>query len=98
MPPQKMTAELKQIKSDVDALCNHELTTIPLNLYKTGADSNGWHAGNEKELGENPVIASVSFGATRPFHFKHRTITKEKYKINLEHGSLLIMKGAMQHF
>ncbi|MCT4630466.1 alpha-ketoglutarate-dependent dioxygenase AlkB, partial [Winogradskyella sp.] len=61
-------------------------------------DSNGWHADNEKELGKNPVIASVSFGEERPFHFKHRTLKNERHKLNLSHGSLLIMKGEMQYY
>ena len=66
-------------------------------MYRDGNDSNGWHADNERELGINPIIASVSFGATRPFHFKHRTIKEQRYKLPLEHGSLLVMKGEMQH-
>ena len=40
-----------------------------INLYRDGNDSNGWHADNEKELGRNPIIASISFGEERPFHF-----------------------------
>ncbi len=98
MMPKKLTIELKQIKTDIEAVCGHEFTTVLLNLYRTGADSNGWHADNEKELGKNPMIASLSFGATRLFHFKHRTIKEEHYKLHLDHGSLLIMKGEMQHF
>ena len=69
-----------------------------LNLYRDGQDSNGWHADNEKELGKNPIIASITFGEVRPFHFKHRFIKEEKHKINLEHGSLLFMHGEMQHY
>lgn len=98
MMPKKMPVELHQIKTDIEAVCDHEFTTVLLNLYRTGADSNGWHADNEKELGKNPTIASLSFGATRLFHFKHRTIKDEHYKLHLDHGSLLIMKGEMQHF
>lgn len=98
MTPKKLTPELQQIKRDIEAFCPHEFTTVLLNLYRTGMDSNGWHADNEKELGKNPLIASLSLGASRVFHFKHRTIKEESYKLNLEHGSLLIMKGEMQHF
>lgn len=67
-------------------------------------DSVGWHRDNEKEFGINPVIASVSFGETRPFHLKHKSgsyrIKKdvEKLIIPLTHGSLLIMKGKTQHY
>lgn len=98
MTPNKWTLQLERIKRDIETLCHHEFTTVLLNLYRTGNDSNGWHADNEKELGKNPVIASLSLGETRSFHFKHRTIKDEKHKLNLEHGSLLIMKGEMQHF
>lgn len=98
MKPNKLTSELQQIKRDVEKVCQHEFTTVLLNLYRNGNDSNGWHADNEKALGTNPVIASLSFGSTRAFHFKHRTIKEETYKLDLEPGSLLIMKGEMQHF
>lgn len=98
MVPNRFTPELMQIKSDIEKASQHEFTTVLLNLYRNGNDSNGWHADNEKVLGTNPVIASLSFGATRVFHFKHRTIKNAHYKLNLEHGSLLIMKGEMQHF
>ena len=67
-------------------------------MYRNGKDSNGWHADNEKELGRNPIIASVSFGVTRPFHLKHNTIDNQRLKIDLEHGSLLLMKGETQHY
>jgi alkylated DNA repair dioxygenase AlkB len=67
-------------------------------LYRHGQDSNGWHADNEKELGENPIIASVSLGAERMFHMKHRTDKSQKIKINLTHGSLLVMSGSTQHY
>ena len=98
MIPKQFTSELLQIKTDIEEMSQHEFTTVLLNLYRNGNDSNGWHADNEKALGTNPVIASMSFGATRAFHFKHRSIKEEKYKLDLEHGSLLIMKGEMQHF
>lgn len=96
MTPHKFTKELSQIKSDIEKVLNHQFTTALLNYYRHGNDSNGWHADNEKELGKNPLIASLSLGEPRVFHFKHRTITTEKHKLILEHGSLLIMKGDMQ--
>ncbi|MCK8480190.1 alpha-ketoglutarate-dependent dioxygenase AlkB family protein [Psychroserpens algicola] len=98
MQPLYFTKELLQIKSDVEQEVMHQFTTVLLNLYRNGNDSNGWHADNEKELGKHPIIASVSFGETRSFHFKHRHITEERHKINLKHGSLLIMKGEMQEY
>lgn len=98
MKPNKFTKELLMIKNDVEQIANHNFTSVLLNLYRHGNDSNGWHSDNEKELGNNPVIASVSFGERRKFHFKHRTLKNEKHKLLLEHGSLLLMKGEMQRY
>lgn len=96
MHPKPFTETLSDIKQKVELESKQHFNTLLINLYRDGNDSNGWHADNEKELGKNPVIASVSFGETRPFHFKHRTIKEQRYKLELEHGSLLIMKGEMQ--
>jgi len=98
MQPHHWNPLLMFIKNEVEDVCNENFTTVLLNLYRDGSDSNGWHADNEKELGRNPVIASVSFGAERMFHLQHNTIEDAKLKINLENGSLLIMKGETQHF
>lgn len=98
MKPHTWNALLMFIKNKVEEVCNENFTTVLLNYYRDGKDSNGWHADNEKELGRNPVIASVSFGAERSFHLQHNSIKEQKLKINLEHGSLLIMKGTTQHF
>lgn len=98
MSPKIFTKELLDIKLDIEQTANHQFTSVLLNLYRDGNDSNGWHADNEKELGKNPVIASLSLGAQRMFHFKHRKLLDQKHKIILEHGSLLLMKGEMQHF
>ena len=98
MYPNPFTSTLNDIKQKVESFSNHHFNTLLINLYRNGNDSNGWHADNEKELGKNPVIASVSFGEERPFHFKHRTIKTERHKLLLQHGSLLIMKGEMQHY
>ncbi|PWA03881.1 alpha-ketoglutarate-dependent dioxygenase AlkB family protein [Flavobacterium psychrotolerans] len=98
MQPHHWTVLLLDIKSHVENLSNSNFTTVLLNQYRNGNDGNGWHADNEKELGANPVIASVSFGAERPFQLKHNTDKNLKKNIILEHGSLLIMKGTTQHF
>ena len=94
--PQPMTDELLELLEQIQKVSQHDFNCVLLNLYRDGADSNGWHADNEKELGKHPQIASFSFGATRFFHFKHRKIKSERYKIELQHGSLLLMEGAMQ--
>lgn len=98
MHPEPFTSTLLDIKTKVEDFSDEKFNTLLVNLYRDGNDSNGWHADNEKELGTNPVIASVSFGEERPFYFKHRTLKNERHKLNLEHGSLLIMKGEMQHY
>ena len=91
-----MTKVLLGILHQIQTVCDHDFNCVLLNLYRDGSDSNGWHADNEKELGKHPQIASCSFGATRFFHFKHRNISKHRYKMELHHGSLLLMEGAMQ--
>jgi alkylated DNA repair dioxygenase AlkB len=67
-----------------------------INYYRDGQDSNGWHADNEKTLGPNPSIASISLGAERTFELKHLS-TGQKKSILLAHGSLLHMHGPLQH-
>ncbi|OIQ30705.1 MAG: alpha-ketoglutarate-dependent dioxygenase AlkB [Bacteroidetes bacterium MedPE-SWsnd-G2] len=88
---------LEKIRLKIEQATNETFNAVLLNLYRNGQDCNGWHADNEKSLGVNPVIASLSLGAERTFNFKHRKIKDEKHKINLHHSSLLIMKGEMQH-
>ena len=98
MQPNAWNPLLLFIKNEIEEICKENFTTVLLNYYRNGKDSNGWHADNEKELGRNPVIASVSFGAERFFHLQHNSIKEQKLKIILEHGSLLIMNGSTQHF
>ena len=90
---------LNPIKSKVDNAANTVFNSVLLNLYRNGKDSMGWHSDDEPELGRNPIIASLSFGQKRMFHLKHR-FDKElpKVKIQLDHGSLLIMAGSTQHY
>nr|WP_046759131.1 alpha-ketoglutarate-dependent dioxygenase AlkB [Kordia jejudonensis] len=97
MTPHALTPTLLHLKNSVDTICNADFTTMLLNYYRDGKDSNGWHADNEKELGTNPIIASLSFGQERFFHLKHRTDKTLKHKLLLQHGSLLVMKGETQH-
>lgn len=97
MYPNPMTPLLKEIKAQIELVTQTTFNTVLLNLYRDGNDSNGWHSDNEKELGRNPVIASVSLGAKRSFKLKHRGDKKLNYKIFLNHGSLLLMQGETQH-
>lgn len=98
MKPHTFSSELLKIKNKVDKHCNVDFTTCLINLYRNGKDSNGWHADNEKELGTNPIIASVSLGEERFFHLKHRACKAQRYKLLLEAGSLLVMSGETQKY
>lgn len=88
---------LQEIKEKVEKASEVKFTSALLNQYRDGSDSMGWHSDDERELGKNPVIASVSFGETRKFHLRHRRDKQNKVSIDLKHGSLLLMRGETQH-
>lgn len=90
------TPTLQEVRRRVETFANTSFNSLLLNYYRDGRDSMGYHADDEAELGENPVIASVSFGAVRQFTLKHKK-TREKIKFALAHGSLLVMGGTCQH-
>lgn len=89
------TPELLDIKAEVERLGGSHYNSCLLNLYGDGKQGMGWHHDDEKGLGQNSDIASVSFGATRRFDFRHKQ-GKEKVFIHLQPGSLLIMRGRTQ--
>jgi len=96
--PLPWTPALLQIKERVEAVAQTTFNSVLLNRYRDGRDSIGWHQDNEPELGQNPVIASVSFGATRRFQLRHkRRKDVPRVDLALTHGSLLIMRGPTQH-
>jgi alkylated DNA repair dioxygenase AlkB len=97
LQPLPWTSEILTIKRKIESIANTEFNSVLLNLYRDGNDSISWHTDAERELGINPIIASVNFGATRKFQLKHIK-TKEKLEIELTNGSLLIMQGELQHF
>lgn len=70
--------------------------SVLLNRYRGGSDSVAWHADDERSLGTNPVIGSLSLGASRRFVLRHKR-TREKRELELTHGSLLVMAGTLQH-
>jgi alkylated DNA repair dioxygenase AlkB len=90
-------ADLLTIKSRVEEEVSRTFNALLVNLYRDGNDSNGWHSDNEKELGPDPIIASLSLGAARKFEMQHKQ-SKERFKIILEPGSLLIMLEGSQFF
>lgn len=96
--PQPWTPLLLELREIAQALSGSSFNSVLANLYRDGADSNGWHADNEPELGKHPLIASLSFGATRDFRLKHRDrqVFSDTLTIPLAHASMLIMRGGMQ--
>lgn len=76
-------------------LCQQWFNSTLANLYRHGRDSVSWHADDEPELGEEPVIASLSLGAAREFWVRHNQ-TRDVWKLKLNHGDLLIMSGPSQ--
>jgi alkylated DNA repair dioxygenase AlkB len=90
--------ELLQIKEKIEAEAKVKFTSVLLNRYRNGQDYVGWHTDSEKELGNNPIIGSVNFGATRKFQLRRIDNHKEKFEIELKHGTFLLMGGSTQHF
>ncbi|MCY7292324.1 MAG: alpha-ketoglutarate-dependent dioxygenase AlkB [Ferruginibacter sp.] len=89
------TNELLAIKKIVEEKTGEHYNSCLLNLYHNGNEGMGWHSDAEKELKKNGAIASVSFGAETKFLFRHKQ-SKETIEVQLENGSLLLMKGETQ--
>jgi alkylated DNA repair dioxygenase AlkB len=89
-------AFLEDLRQKIATITGMPYNALLINYYRDGQDSNGWHADNEKSLGKNPSIASLSLGAERIFELRHLESNK-KIKLKLAHGSLLHMHGALQH-
>lgn len=97
--PQPWTPALLQLRQLVENASGTGFNSVLLNLYRSGQDSMGWHADNEPELGPNPVIASVSLGATRRFRLRPRDPQHTPHApvaLELATGSLLVMRGPTQ--
>ena len=95
LEPLPFTALLLEIKAAVELASGYRFNSVLLNYYRNERDSMGMHSDDERELGPNPAIASVSFGATRTFILKHKR-TKRTVKLDLTSGSLLLMAGCTQ--
>ncbi len=92
-----MSSEIRALLIKINEL-GYQFNAVLINYYRNGMDSNGWHADNEKELGADPIIASVSIGAKRKFKLQSKDKT-EKFDLDLENGSLLIMgKGSQLNY
>lgn len=97
--PEPWQPLVRDICQRVSTICQQPFNGVLLNYYRHGQDSMGWHSDNERELGTNPTIASVSLGASRRFLLRRKEHNKyvEQRELCLSHGSLLVMAGEMQH-
>ncbi len=99
MNPKQWTPELIEIKQRIEETVNTTFNSVLINYYRDGMDRVAWHSDDEKELGDNPVIGSISFGERRRFKLRHKQYKENglKHEIILENGSLLLMTGPTQH-
>ena len=95
---QPWTQVLQQLKSQLNEALGFAFNSVLLNLYRDGQDSVGWHSDAEQTLGDNPVIASISLGATRRFLMQHKKHKTEKVALDLAAGSLLLTQGVTQRY
>lgn len=94
--PQPWPDALHGVRVRMQRDCGVAFNSALANLYRDGRDSMGWHSDDEPELGPQPVIASLSLGATRRFVLRHRDDPARRQALALEHGSLLVMRGTCQ--
>lgn len=99
MNPKPWTKELVEIKEAIEKEASVPFNSVLINYYRDGKDRVAWHSDDEKELGQNPIIGSVSLGAERKFKLRHKKYKGNglKTEIMLQHGSFLLMKGPTQH-
>lgn len=96
MKAQAWSPLLLAIKQKIEDATGDSFNSVLLNYYRDGKDSNGWHSDDEPELGHEPVIASLSLGAPRDFHLRHKRDKSISHKMSLGQGSLLMMRGRTQ--
>ncbi len=86
---------LNQLRQDAETLTGAPYNSVLANRYADGSQSMSWHADDERTLGEEPRIASISLGAMRRFVLKNRR-DQRRLEIPLPHGSLVLMGGRLQ--
>lgn len=89
---------VQELLSDVNLRTKVEFNSILVNLYQDGTHSIGWHADDEKELGPEVTIASLSVGSERIIRFRHRHIANLRKALPVAHGSLLMMYPPLQNY
>lgn len=94
--PQVWTSALLEMRARLRDWLGEDFNSVLCNRYRDGADAMGWHADDEPELGPEPIVASLSFGAARDFVLKPRSGGTRRERLALGHGSLLVMRGPTQ--
>ena len=97
LQPKAWNAILLSLRDALIPVCKKTFNSVLLNWYRSGEDHISWHTDAEPELGKNPIIASVNFGASRRFLLRRKEEHSIKLEIPLHHGSVLVMAGALQH-
>ena len=85
------TNVLLSIKNAIELKTENKFNSVLINQYRNQHDSVAWHSDDEKELGVNPIIASLSLGETRQFQLKHKKLNDQKKVVPLANGSLIVM-------
>ncbi|MCG8424753.1 MAG: alpha-ketoglutarate-dependent dioxygenase AlkB [Proteobacteria bacterium] len=96
--PGPWTATLRELRMRLQCSLGTPFNSVLANYYRSERDSMGWHADNEPELGGDPTIASLSFGAARRFILKHKKRKHARVALSLGSGSLLVMRGTTQRY
>ncbi|MFL6586043.1 MAG: alpha-ketoglutarate-dependent dioxygenase AlkB family protein [Luteimonas sp.] len=98
--PEPWPPALEPVRDAISEATGVRFNSVLANLYRDGQDAMGWHSDDERELGPEPVIASLSLGATRRFVLKARAADADgqfaRHVLELPHGSLLVMRGDTQ--
>jgi alkylated DNA repair dioxygenase AlkB len=98
LQPKPWNKGLLFIKNHINKVAGVNFNSVLMNWYRDGKDYMNWHTDAEKELGKNPVIGSINFGATRRFQLRRIGDNSEKIEMPLKHGTFLLMRGQIQHF
>lgn len=94
--PMPWIEPVSQLKQAIEQASGHHFNSVLLNYYRDGQDAMGWHSDDEPELGQRPVIASVSLGGERRFLLREKRKGARSLGLTLAHGSLLLMHGDLQ--
>lgn len=94
--PEPWNEELLAVRTMMDGIAGHSFNSVLCNLYRDGSDGVDWHADDERELGDEPIIGSLSLGASRRFDLRRVDDHSVRVSLELHHGDAVIMRGTTQ--